>query len=92
MQEKTVNAGYTIIERQTVGEVGFVIGHSQTAPSPYVTWCYRAERPNHFFWGHYKQTKEGAQADFQQRIQKEMTLGTGIGSRIKKHDEPERGR
>lgn len=48
---KTINAGYTIIDRFTVGEQGFAVGESKTAPSPYVTWQYRAADPEHFFWG-----------------------------------------
>ena len=38
MTEELKNAGYTIIERFTVGEHGFALGHSETAPAPYVTW------------------------------------------------------
>jgi len=93
MQEKKVNAGYTIIERQTVDELGYVIGENKNAPAPYVTWCYRADTPNYFFWGNYKQTKEAAQKDFQRRIQKDLDLIKEMGgSRIKKHDESELGR
>ena len=93
MQEKTINAGYTIIERQTVGELGYAIGHCPTAPSPYVTWCYRADSPNYFFWGNYKQTKEAAQKDFARRIQKDIDLIKEMNSgRTRKRDEPELGR
>ena len=63
MTEKLKNAGYTIIERFTVGEQGFALGHSETAPAPYVTWQYRAAAPDHFFWGHYMNSKEAAYAD-----------------------------
>ena len=38
MTEELKNAGYTIIESFTVGEQGFALGHSETAPAPYVTW------------------------------------------------------
>ena len=68
MTEKLKNAGYTIIERFTVGEQGFALGHSDTAPAPYVTWQYRAAAPDHFFWGHYMNSKEAAYADYRSRI------------------------
>lgn len=51
MTEKLKNAGYTIIERFTVGEQGFALGHSDTAPAPYVTWQYRAAAPRSFLLG-----------------------------------------
>lgn len=35
MKEPTVIQGYTIIERFPVGEQGFAIGYSETAPAPY---------------------------------------------------------
>ena len=48
MKEKEINAGYEIIERFPVGEQGFAIGHSETAPAPYVTWQYRTADPTHY--------------------------------------------
>ena len=33
MKEREINAGYEIIERFPVGEQGFAIGHSETAPA-----------------------------------------------------------
>lgn len=88
MTEKLKNAGYTIIERFTVGEQGFALGHSDTAPAPYVTWQYRAAAPDHFFWGHYMNSKEAAYEDYRNRI-------NGVSKRIqpqrtKKRDEPGR--
>lgn len=72
MKEKEINAGYEIIERFPVGEQGFALGHSDTAPAPYVTWQYRTADPSHFFWGHYVSTKEAAYEDYEKRIENEM--------------------
>lgn len=72
MKDKEINAGYTIIERFPVGEQGFAIGHSETAPAPYVTWQYRTADPSHFFWGHYAGTKEAAYEDYRNRINAEI--------------------
>ena len=72
MKEHEINAGYEIIERFPVGEQGFAIGHSETAPSPYVTWQYRTAAPSHFFWGHYASSKESAYEDYRDRITTEI--------------------
>lgn len=92
MAEGLRNAGYTIIERFTVGEQGFALGHSDTAPAPYVTWQYRAAAPDHFFWGHYMNSKEAADEDYRDRINGEIEY---VSKRIqpqrtKKRDEPGR--
>ena len=92
MTEESKNAGYTIIESFTVGEQGFALGHSDTAPAPYVTWQYRAAAPDHFFWGHYMNSKEAAYADYRSRINGEIEY---VSKRIqpqrtKKRDEPGR--
>ena len=92
MTEELKNTGYTIIERFTVGEQGFALGHSDTAPAPYVTWQYRAAAPDHFFWGHYMNSKEAAYADYRSRIKGEIEY---VSKRIqpqrtKKRDEPGR--
>ena len=92
MTEELKNAGYTIIESFTVGEQGFALGHSDTAPAPYVTWQYRAAAPDHFFWGHYMNSKEAAYADYRSRINGEIEY---VSKRIqpqrtKKRDEPGR--
>ena len=61
MTEELKNTGYTIIERFTVGEQGFALGHSDTAPAPYVTWKYRAagalgyRSRNHIPWQRIRQ-------------------------------------
>jgi len=72
MKDKELNAGYEIIERFPVGEQGFAIGHSETAPAPYVTWQYRTADPKHFFWGHYASTREAAYEDYRNRITAEI--------------------
>ena len=72
MKVKEINAGYEIIERFPVGEQGFAIGYSETAPAPYVTWQYRTAAPSHFFWGHYAGSKEAAYEDYRNRINAEI--------------------
>ena len=69
---KTINAGYTIIDRFTVGEQGFAVGESKTAPSPYATWQYRVADPELFFWGHYFNEKTAAYEDYRKRIDDEV--------------------
>lgn len=92
MTEKLKKAGYTIIERFTVGEQGFALGHSETAPAPYVTWQYRAAAPDHFFWGRYMNSKEAAYEDYRNRINGEIEhVSKRIQpQRTKKRDEPGR--
>ena len=92
MTEELKNTGYTIIERFTVGEQGFALGHSETAPAPYVTWQYRAAAPDHFFWGHYMNSKEAAYADYRSRINGgiEYVSKRIQPQRTKKRDEPGR--
>ena len=68
MKKKEINAGYEIIERFPIGEQGFAIGYSDTAPASYVTWQYRTAAPMHFFWGHYAPAKEAAYEDYRNRI------------------------
>lgn len=50
--EKENNAGYTITDRLTVGNVEFVIGQNDDAPAKFVTWkCKKGETD--YYWGHY---------------------------------------
>ena len=92
MKEREINAGYEIIERFPVGEQGFALGHSDTAPAPYVTWQYRAAAPDHFFWGRYMNSKEAAYEDYRNRINGEIEhVSKRIQpQRTKKRDEPGR--
>lgn len=66
-----INQGYRIIERFPIGEKGFVLGYNPDAPNPYVTWQYRADDPEHYFWGHYYNEKEAAYQDYLDRIEQE---------------------
>lgn len=86
MASKGISAGYTIIERFNVGEQGFALGENLKAPSPYVTWQYRTADPDHFFWGHYTDSKEAAYEDFERRI--EEGLSYILESHGQKHNEP----
>ena len=92
MTEELKNAGYTIIESFTVGEQGFALGHSDTGPAPYDTWQYRAAAPDHFFWGHYMNSKEAAYEDYRNRINGgiEYVSKRIQPQRTKKRDEPGR--
>lgn len=50
--DKGNNAGYTITDRLTVGNVEFVIGQNENAPAKFVTWkCKKGETD--YYWGHY---------------------------------------
>ena len=69
MADKLIN---TIIERFTVGEQGFALGYSEKAPAQYVTWRYLATAPNHFFQGHYINSKEAAYEAYRNRINSEV--------------------
>lgn len=72
MNEHEINAGYTILEKYAVGEQGFALGQSDTAPAKFVTWQFRAESPFHYFWGHYKNDKSAAYDDYTKRIRDEV--------------------
>ncbi len=72
MDKHEYNAGYAIEERFLVGELGIVLGHSKTAPAPYVTWNYRKDSPMHYFWGHYFADKSAAYKDYETRINEEV--------------------
>ena len=49
---------------------GFVLGENPKAPNPYVTWQFN-EQDGHrdFFWGHYHNTREAAEADLTDRAE-----------------------
>ena len=66
-----INEGYVI--RRTIlfdNKCGFVIGGDPKAPNPFVTWQFN-ERDGRrgYFWGHYHNTPEQAEADFQERVE-----------------------
>lgn len=67
-----INEGYVI--RRTIlfdNKCGFVIGEDPKAPNPFVTWQFN-ERDGRrgYFWGHYHNTPEQAEADFQERAER----------------------
>ncbi len=68
------NAGYTILERFAVGEYGYVLAERPTAPNPFVTWCYRADDPANYFWGHYFNDRHAAYENYMERIDNEVML------------------
>jgi len=47
------NAGYTVCKRADIGEMGVALAHNADAVQQWVTWLYRTNAPNDFFWGHY---------------------------------------
>ena len=87
MKEKECNAGYEIIERFVAGELGYVLGVSSTAPAPFVTWCFRADSPKHYFWGRYFSTRDKAMENYRERISDELNF---VAERAKTSNEPER--
>lgn len=66
------NQGYVIFEQFSVGNKGYAVGFSPTAPAPFVTWEYRMESPDDFYWRHYFQSKASALEDYQQRIEEQV--------------------
>lgn len=72
MKTKEFNQGYEITERFITGELGYVLGESKTAPAPFVTWCFRADSPQHYFWGRYFGSKEKALENYRERISDEL--------------------
>jgi len=67
-----INAGYTIIEKLTVGNSVFVLGSNDTRfGTKYVTWQSRADDPTNYFWGHYLDNYEDAREDLFERAHSE---------------------
>ena len=66
-----INEGYVI--RRTIlfdNKCGFVIGEDPKAPNPFVTWQFNEQDGQRgYFWGHYHNTPEQAEADFQERAE-----------------------
>lgn len=87
------NAGYTILQAQTVGNQEIVLGENLNAPDPYVTWMCR--NGTDYFWGHYFSTLLSASRDYMKRINEERSdlrdTGTVLPHSVsRKQDEPER--
>lgn len=69
MENEVINAGYKIFDRQRIGHKEIVIGHSLTAPQPYVTWeSFEHSGYNNFMTGHYFSDLKKARVDFYTRI------------------------
>ncbi|MFT9055798.1 MAG: hypothetical protein ABF449_04130 [Ethanoligenens sp.] len=64
------NAGYTILQAQTVGNQEIVLGENLNAPDPYVTWICRGGTDYNF--GHYCSTMLSASRDFMKRVNREL--------------------
>lgn len=64
------NAGYEI-RQSTLFENGrgFALGHSPTAPDPFVTWQFTEENGKRdYYWGHYFGDRDKAVMDFNNRV------------------------
>lgn len=59
------NAGYTITDSITVGDVEFVLGVSSEGPDMFVTW--QCSNGNYYFWGHYTSELLDAKKDLLER-------------------------
>lgn len=47
---------------------GVALGENPNAPNPYVTWRFQQENGTRdYFWGHYHNTREAAEANFTDR-------------------------
>lgn len=69
MEKERSCEGYKIIDIVRVGNVEVVLGHSLTAPQPYVTWkTYEHTNYENFQHGHYCDTLQQARIDFYDRI------------------------
>ncbi len=69
MEKERSCQGYKIIDSVRVGEVEIVLGHSLTAPQPYVTWkAYEHSNYENFQHGNYCDTLQQARIDFYDRI------------------------
>ena len=72
------NAGYTILQAQTVGNKEIVLGENPNAPDPYVTWVCRNGTDYNF--GHYCSSMLSASRDFMKRINQERSYLRDIGA------------
>lgn len=73
---------YDIINRTTIGQYGVVFAQRKSEfypaaaiepnddPARYVTWEFRTDAPEDFYWGHYFSDVLAAQRDFQARVMK----------------------
>lgn len=98
--EKEINAGYTITDRLTIGNVEFVIGQNENVPAKFVTWkCNKGEK--NYYWGHYCKDRLTTLEDLCNRAldevqylrslqQEKDTIEKPAHQTVKKKHEPER--
>jgi len=87
--EEEKNAGYTITDRLTVGNIEFVIGQNEYAPAKYVTWkCSKCEKG--YYWGHYCNDRLNALEDLCNRALDEVHFLRSLQQENDKVEKPER--
>ena len=64
---KEKNQSYEIIVEMSCNDQSIVLGHSLTAPSPYVTWWTTPDRKYGFESGHYFNNFDRAYSDLSKR-------------------------
>ena len=69
-EERRSNEGYEIIESRTIGSTEFVIGHSPSAPNPYV--CWYCKNGTDYFWGYYCNELSEARWKLRERSENEV--------------------
>ena len=79
---KKFNAGYEIIQHIDLGDRQFVVGHRPTAPSPYVSWEYIADRDS-YYQGHYFEKETDATLDMFRRASNGLSFdGKSLGTAL----------
>ena len=71
--EPEINRGYRIMQRNTVGNKVFKLGHNPNAVQKYVTWQSYRNNPASYDWGHYWSDKSTAKTDLFHRTDSERT-------------------
>lgn len=71
-----INAGYSLVKRETIGDIEIVFGERTTDSGMFVTWrrspSQEKEGQPEYYWGHYFNNKRQAIADFYRRIEDEL--------------------
>lgn len=75
-EQPRTNAGYAIIDSETVGNQEIVLAENPKAVQPFATWRRNISNDEqsgqeNFFWGHYFTDPEAAQKDFKARVQEQ---------------------
>lgn len=65
-----INAGYIITDSIHIGDVEFVLGVSNEAPSMFVTWA--CQGGSNYYWGHYTSDLTAATKDLLERARCEL--------------------